>query len=61
MACITEMGEERREGRKEGRKGRASSVLSLLSSSPLTHDQHLLLSSDISLCSFWLGISAEIY
>lgn len=38
-SCITEMGKE---GKKEGRKGRASSALLLLSSSPLTHDHRLL-------------------
>lgn len=54
-------GRGSRDGREEGgREGRASNVLSLLSSSPLIHDQYLLPSSDIFLSSFWLGISAEI-
>jgi len=48
---------ERKEG---GKEGRASDVLLLLSSSPLIHDQYLLPSSNIFLCSFWLGVSAEI-
>lgn len=53
---------EREQGWRGGkrRKGRASNVLSLLSSSPLIHSQYLLPSSDIFLSSFWLGISAEI-
>ena len=62
VPCVTEMGEgagrgERKEG---GKEGRASDVLLLLSSSPLIHDQYLLPSSNIFLCSFWLGVSAEI-